>query len=317
MKLPTYWEADSIGEFDGIVWFRKNIIIPQSWIDKELVLELGPVDDMDRTFVNGVRVGGMEQVGYWSTPRIYTIAKEIVKDSSLTIAVRVLDNGGGGGIWGNGVKMKIHPKDSDESISLAGDWKYLPVAEYISNKFYVYKIEGEEFYSRPKIPIGISENTPTMLYNGMIAPLIPYGIKGAIWYQGESNSGKPDNYYELLPLLIKNWREDWGEGNFPFYYVQIAPFIYDPNTRSQVIRDAQFKTLTVPNTGMAVTLDIGEVNNIHPADKQDVGKRLALWALAKSYNKKLVYSGPIYKSMKIRKNKIVLSFDQTGKGLVL
>ena len=133
---------------------------------------------------------------------------------------------------------------------------------------------------------------------------------------GETNVGKPDNYKTLFPLMIKNWRDNWGEGDFPFYFVQIAPFDYGNSSRSYIIREAQFLTLSLPNTGMAVTLDIATVKNIHPPDKQDVGKRLALWALAKNYNKKITYSGPLYKSIKIEKNKAVLSFEEAGTGLI-
>jgi sialate O-acetylesterase len=159
-----------------------------------------------------------------------------------------------------------------------------------------------------------------MLYNAMIAPIIPFSIKGVIWYQGETNSDMPDDYNSyktLLPLLIKNWRSDWDEGNFPFYYAQIAPFMYGEKSRSQIIREAQLKSLSVPKTGMAVLLDLGIASSIHPSNKQDVGSRLALWALAKDYHKNIPYSGPLYKSMKVQKNKIIVSFDHIGKGLVL
>jgi sialate O-acetylesterase len=320
MKLPTYWEVTEVGNFDGAVWFRKKIEVPKSWENHDLVIGLGPVDDMDETFVNGVKVGGMEQVGFYATPRIYNVPKDIVNDSILTIAVRVIDNGGGGGIWGKPEEMKISLKsDTANGISLAGDWKYLPVAEFLNGKFYVYNIQDQEFYSKPKISIDVSAYTPTMLYNGMIAPIIPYSIRGVIWYQGESNSDLSsdyNNYKFLFPLMIKNWRNDWHEGSFPFYYVQIAPFTYGESSKSQVVREAQFLTLSVPNTGMAVTLDIGSLETIHPPDKQDVGKRLALWALAKNYGKNVTYSGPLYKSMKIEGSKIILSFTHVGKGLV-
>jgi sialate O-acetylesterase len=321
MKLPTLWESTEVGDFDGVVWFRKKIDIPQKWINKNLTLKLGPIDDMDRSYVNGTLVGGYEEPGYYSTPRVYTVPAKIVTDTVLTIAVRVLDNGGGGGLWGDRSKMEISPEnDTTDTIALSGDWKYLPVAELVNNKFYLYKVQGEEFYSRPKPDISIGPNTPTMLYNGMISPLIPYSIKGAIWYQGESNANEPadyNNYKILFPLMIKNWRADWQEGNFPFYYVQIAPFDYGNTSKSYVIREAQLLTLSVPNTGMAVTLDIGNADNIHPADKQDVGKRLALWALAKTYDESGKYSGPLYKSMKTEGNKIIVSFDYADDGLVL
>ncbi len=167
------------------------------------------------------------------------------------------------------------------------------------------------------MPLDLSGYSPTVLYNGMIAPLAPYAIRGAIWYQGEANTGDPALYRTLFPVMIENWRSTFRNDNFPFYYVQIAPFEYGPKTRSEFLREAQLLTLALPNTGMAVTLDIGNPKNIHPANKEDVGKRLALWALAKTYNKKVEFSGPIYKSMKKKRNSIELSFEYVGKGLVL
>ncbi|MGK9368656.1 sialate O-acetylesterase [Melioribacter sp. Ez-97] len=317
MDLPVKWESTEIGNFDGVVWFRKNATIKDEWVNKELILELGPIDDMDVTYVNGVKLGGYEEGGYWQTDRIYRIPAELVKDKNIMIAVRVIDTQGGGGIWGSSEKMKIRPADSNESISLAGAWKYLPVAEYYGGKLYLFDVKNAEYYKRPKLSVEYSSFTPTLLFNGMIAPLIPYGIKGAIWYQGESNAGNPELYKTLFPLMIKNWREEWGLGDFPFYYVQIAPYNYGPNVESQKLREAQLMTLSVPNTGMAVTLDIGNPNNIHPANKKDVGERLARWALAKNYGKKIEFSGPIYKSMKIEGNKIILTFDYTDGGLVI
>jgi sialate O-acetylesterase len=156
------------------------------------------------------------------------------------------------------------------------------------------------------------------LYNGMIAPLIPYAIRGAIWYQGESNIGGAYQYRTLFPAMIANWRTDWGQGDFPFGFVQIAPFNYggQPPAMCAELWEAQLLTLKAsPNTGMAVTMDIGELNNIHPTNKQDVGKRLALWALAKVYGQDLVYSGPIYKSMAVEGQKIRVQFDHVGSGL--
>jgi sialate O-acetylesterase len=320
MNLPTYWEATEVGDFDGVLWFRKKIEIPKSWLDTNLVLALGPIDDMDETYVNGVKVGGMLGGGFWAAPRVYEVPKTLINDSILTIAVRAIDIGGGGGVWGNSVKMQVYIKDdSSKSILLAGDWKYLPVSEYANNKFYVYGATGE-FNNRPKASIDVGPNTPTMLFNGMIAPLIPYTLKGALWYQGESNSDLPseyNNYEALFKLMIKNWRADWREGNFPFYYVQIAPWGYGEKSKSHVVRDAQFRTLSVPNTGIAVTLDIASLATIHPPDKQDVGLRLALWALAKDYHRKVVYSGPLYRSMRIQKGKVILSFDDADGGLVM
>ena len=154
----------------------------------------------------------------------------------------------------------------------------------------------------------------------MIAPLIPYAIGGAIWYQGESNASRAYQYRELFPTMIECWRQSWGQEDFPFLFVQLANFMAvkpEPGESAWAeLREAQSMTLNRPNTGMAVIIDIGEADNIHPKNKQDVGKRLALWALAKTYGRDVVYSGPIYESMQRQGNKTVLRFDHVGGGLV-
>jgi sialate O-acetylesterase len=168
---------------------------------------------------------------------------------------------------------------------------------------------------KPKSPE--HHNAPSRLYNGMIAPLIPYGIRGAIWYQGESNVSRAYQYRKLFPAMIQNWRTDWGQGEFPFYYVQIAPWKYNDKLAAAELRVAQLMAMAVPNTGMVVTTDIGDVQDIHPKNKQEVGRRLALWALAKTYGRDgVAYSGPIYRSMGVKGDKIRLSFDHTFGGLV-
>lgn len=195
------------------------------------------------------------------------------------------------------------------------------------------KSEGEKPPRRPRPPFGPGNpHSPAGLYNAMIAPLIPYGIQGAIWYQGESNAGRAYQYRTLFPAMITNWRNDWSQGDFPFLFVQLANFMaVNPEPVDSAwaeLREAQLMTLALRNTGMAAIIDIGEANDIHPKNKQDVGKRLALWALAKTYGKKLVYSGPIYKSMKRELRAVVrggalgtegrirLFFDHVGGGLV-
>jgi len=186
------------------------------------------------------------------------------------------------------------------------------------------KTEGKQTPSRPGQPMGPDNpNSPSGLYNAMIAPLIPYTIRGAIWYQGESNAGRAYQYRDLFPTMIKSWWNAWaqeGQEDFAFLFVQLANFMEvkeQPGDSTWAeLREAQLMTLELPNTGMAVIVDIGDAKNIHPVNKQDVGKRLALWALANSYGKKMVYSGPIYKSMEKKDNKIVLSFDHVGDGLV-
>ncbi len=158
---------------------------------------------------------------------------------------------------------------------------------------------------------------PTSLYNAMIHPLVPFAMRGAIWYQGESNNGEGMLYFEKMKALIGGWRQVWQQGDFPFYFVQLAPYKYGaPPTHLPAIWNAQFAALSIPNTGMAVTTDVTTINDIHPPNKQEVGHRQALWALARTYGKReYVYSGPLYRSMKIDGGKIVLTFDHVGTGL--
>ena len=322
MDLPTLWEDVELGVFDGVVWFRKKINIPESWAGLDLMLELGPIDDIDVTFFNGERVGGYEAMGFWTVERKYKVPSKIVKKGANVIAVRVVDLQGGGGIYGEQAQMKIYPADGEKAkpLKLSGNWKYLPVAQYREGNFYVFGAEENDFYTtRPDFK-GITAYTPTALYNAMIAPIVPYGIKGAIWYQGESNVGRHEQYKQLFPAMIESWRTAWKQGKCPFYFVQIAPYVYD-GENDQVLgklREAQLVTmLSVPNTGMAVTLDIGDLENIHPPDKRSVGNRLALWALAKNYGKEdIVFSGPIYKEMIKKGSRITLYFNHIGSGLV-
>jgi sialate O-acetylesterase len=183
------------------------------------------------------------------------------------------------------------------------------------------KEEGKKAPRRPRAPLGPdSPHSPAGLYNAMIAPLIPYGIQGAIWYQGESNAGRAYQYRKLFSAMITNWRKDWGQGDFPFLFVQLANFMQTKPEPAESawaeLREAQTMALSLPNAGMATIIDIGEADDIHPRNKQDVGKRLALWALAETYDKDIVYSGPLYKSMKVRRAKVVISFDHVGGGLV-
>lgn len=315
MQLPGSWEATEVGQFDGAVWFRKLVEIPAEWAGEELLLELGPIDDMDVTYFNGERVGGMEQDGLWQTERLYTVPAELVRSGANLVAVRVLDTQGGGGIYGRKEQLRLYPRSKpDRAISLAGEWRYLPITEYQNARFYQFDVAAADFFDRPKVEVEISANTPSFLYNAMIAPLVPYTLRGAIWYQGESNSGRPLEYRTLFPLMIDNWRRAWGGTPFPFYYVQIAPYDYGAATPSEELREAQMLTLSHPKTGMAVTMDIA-APSIHPPNKQEVGRRLALWALDRDYGHKQVHSGPIYKKMNIKGERIELTFDHSGSGL--
>ncbi len=319
MKLPTRWEASSLGDFDGVVWFRKTLQIPAQWIGKSLSLFLGPIDDMDETYVNGILVGKMLKDGFYKIDRTYSVPASLVTDSVLTIAVRVIDTQGGGGIWGDGKIPYLACEGIEEKLLLNDEWLSMPVAEYRGDKFYVLGLKEGGFRERPKLPVSISAYSPTTLYNGMIHPLVPFTIRGTIWYQGEANVSDPQMYQKTFPAMISSWRSVFESGEFPFYFVQIAPSDYGEGTHSEELREAQLLTmLSVKNTGMAVTLDIGNPKNIHPCNKHDVGHRLALWALAQTYRQKVpAYSGPILKTVKKEKNQLKLVFDYAGSGLVL
>ncbi|HEY0868204.1 MAG TPA: sialate O-acetylesterase, partial [Fimbriimonas sp.] len=200
--------------------------------------------------------------------------------------------------------------DGTEKLPLAGDWRYQVEAELVP--------PPQDLGPAPQTPFGPGEGwVPGGLYNGMIAPLIPYGIRGAIWYQGESNAGRAYQYRELFPLMIQDWRKRWGH-DFPFYFVQLANFMArnegPVESAWAELREAQTMTLKLPNTGMATIIDIGEANDIHPRNKSDVGRRLALWALAKDYGKRIEYSGPLYRSLKAVGSEARIAFDH-AKGL--
>jgi len=306
MSLPQHWEkAPGLGNFDGLIWFRRSVDLPAGWAGKDLVVELGPIDDRDTTFFNGVAVGSNDQ---WTTPRKYTIQGRLVKAGRNIIAVRVLDTAGGGGIYGQPGQMKLSCKGSAPQ-SLAGEWSYQVSAPLA------------KLSAPPVRAVGGSPNVVTVLYNGMLAPLLPYAIKGAIWYQGESNAGRAMQYRRLMPTLIRDWRNRFGVGDFPFFIVQLANFMAVQTTPVQSgwaeLREAQL--LTAQNdakVGLAVITDVGDARDIHPKDKQNVGKRLALSALAIAYGKTLVSSGPEFREMKVQGGKAVLSFDHVGGGLV-
>ncbi len=301
MQVPGLWEQKDIGGFDGIVWFRKEIMVPRSWIGHHLTLYLGEIDDYDKTWFNGVLVGHMDR---YNAFRTYTVPDSIVKEGKNVIAVQVTDTGGGGGLYGDPDTLKLE-KSPTFYITLAGEWKYKIGPDF------------KELPLRPQSPT--SPNRPMVLYNAMINPLIPYAVRGAIWYQGESNASRAHQYQTLFPAMIRDWRNQWRQGDFPFLFVQLANFrdVVDKPVEDDwaELREAQTMALDLPNTGMAVTIDIGEADDIHPRNKQDVGKRLALNARALVYGEEITWSGPLYKSMHIDSNKVRLTFDHIDGGL--
>jgi len=307
VQMPQPFEKAGLPDFDGIVWFRRTFELPAGWAGRPLKLGLGPIDDIDTTFVNGKKVGQMNR---YDLNRVYTIPASLLKQGENVIAVRVLDTGGEGGMTGTRDQQFVKPADGDgDAISLAGEWEMR---------------DSVPFSKLPAPPAAEDANNPnvvTVLYNGMIAPLLPFAIKGAIWYQGESNAGRAAQYRRLLPAMITDWRHRFGVGDFPFYIVQLAAFqpTYPEPRESDwaELREAQAMTAhSLGHCGLAVAIDIGEANDIHPKNKAEVGRRLALSALARTYGKKIEFSGPWYSSMKVDGNAVRLSFDHVDGGLV-
>lgn len=315
IPVPAFFE-ESLGYFDGVIWFRKEFDFSGNPQDKNYSLFLGTIDDMDVSYINGTRVGGYEKDGYWQQDRLYKVPPGLLKKGKNVVAVRVTDSRGSGGIYGNRPVGLM--KGNEMVIDMSGDWKFLPVAMIAGNSVYLFEEGSKSFANMPAAQLQLTPFSPSVLYNAMIAPLVPYAIKGAIWYQGESNVGRGKQYQILFPSMIQSWRDQWGTGNFPFYYVQIAPFNYNESVKgiTAELREAQLLALQEENVGMVVTTDIGNPVNIHPGNKQEVGRRLALWARAKTYGQEnLVFSGPLFKSMEVADGEAILSFDYTGSGL--
>jgi sialate O-acetylesterase len=303
MTLPAYLESAGHADYDGVFWFRRTFDLPANWDGGDVLLHLGAVDDVDTTWVNGELAGST--MG-WTQPRVYRVPGNLFKRGANVITVRVLDTGGGGGLYGGDDAMRLiygsvgyANRKAANTISLAGAWQCRPGASLRETGW-------------PPGDFSQDPSAPTVLYNGMIAPLLPYAMRGVIWYQGESNVGRERQYQTLFPAMIADWRQAWGGGVFPFLFVQIAPY----NTMSPEIREAQLLSWQrTSNTAMAVTIDCGDANDIHPTRKQPVGARLALAARALAYGEKLEYSGPVFDSMKVEGANAVLKFTHLGGGL--
>jgi sialate O-acetylesterase len=295
MQIPGYWTDQGLKNVHGVVWFRKDIEVPASFTGKPAKLLLGRIVDSDSVYVNGTFIG---TTGYQYPPRRYTLPDTILKAGKNTIVVRVINTSERGGF----ITDKPYTLSAGgETLDLKGTWHYKVGA-----------------MSDTLPPVTFFQYTPGGLFNGMIAPVTNFAIKGAIWYQGESNTMQAAKYHAVFSAVITDWRKQWKQGDFPFLFVQLANYI--PVKTSEKgwpeLREAQRKTLSLPNTGMAVTIDIGEWNDLHPLNKEDVGKRLALAAQHLAYHdKKIVYTGPTFLSMREEGNKIILTFANTGSGL--
>ncbi len=299
MRIPQTWENAGLN-IDGAVWFRKHVEIPAAWAGKPLVLSLGVADDFDQTFFNGEPVGatGMETPTWWNTPRRYTIPANLVRAGQACIAVRVFDQWGDGGLVGKAPMYLAPEEDEQQRIAVDGTW--------------LYRVE---LALPPRSPASAVQ--PMSLYNGMISPLVGFTIAGAIWYQGESNVDRAFQYRKLFPTMIECWRKAWND-DFAFLFVLLAGFHAHPafpgDSRIAELRDAQLATLALSRTAAASAIDLGDIEDIHPRNKHDVGKRLAYAALATCYRKPLEHIGPTFESADISGKRAVVRFSH-AKGL--
>jgi sialate O-acetylesterase len=299
MPVPGFWASQTpLGMVNGVVWFKKEVDVPAAMVGQSARLELGTLVDADSTYINGQLVGS---TGYQYPPRKYDFAPGVLKAGKNVITVRLISNGGRGGFT-PGKEYRLVA--GGQTIDLKGDWQYKLGA------------------TMPPTPGTTTfQYQPGGLYNGMIAPVLPYAVKGVLWYQGESNAGHPEDYQALLTGLIQDWRKQLKQPALPFVYAQLPNFMAVKKEPSEsgwaALRDAQRRTLAVPNTGMAVLLDVGEWNDIHPLDKQTVGHRLALAAEKAAYgDTKLAATGPLLQSAKAAGNKVTLTFTNPNSSLV-
>ncbi|ANI88322.1 hypothetical protein A9P82_02785 [Arachidicoccus ginsenosidimutans] len=299
---PKDWSQTLWHDATGTVWYRKEIVLTASQAAQSATLNLGVIDDKDVTYVNGKKIGETDN---WYTSRSYALAKGLLKEGKNVIVVKLTNAGGGGGFESNANLLSLKFSGND-SIPLAIGWSAKPSA--LSTQFGLQEQGPNSF--------------PAQLYNAMIAPFDELPIKGVIWYQGEQNTNTfeaAEEYRKLFPMLIRDWRAKRNY-EFPFLWVQLTRF--NPGSSDTLhsnwalVREGQHKALALPKTGEAVIIDLGASHNVHPTDKQDVGYRLALAGLKVAYGKNIIYSGPVFQSMKKEGNKLVLSFSNIGTGLL-
>ncbi len=301
IAIPGFWEDQGARNLHGIVWYRREIDVPASMTGKPAKIFLGRIVDADEVYIDGQKIGNTT---YLYPQRRYAIPEGLLEPGRNLIVIRVSNYSGKGGFVPDKPYQLIAGNDT---LNLTGYYQYK--AGFISTP-------GQDF----RAPAGTAtQNQPTALYNTMIAPLTNYTIKGFVWYQGESNTGKPTAYGKLLPAMIADWRNRWKEGNIPFLFVQLPGFMdynYAPSESNWALfREAQTQTLSVPNTAMAVAIDLGEWNDVHPDHKKEVGNRLALAAEKIAYGENILAAGPLFQSASIDSDRIVISFNNTGSGL--
>lgn len=306
LLAPGYWEDNGLPDFDGVVWMNKTFYVPPSMINKRLVLNLEVINDNDITWINGKEVG---RITWNEGRRIYDIPTGLLHEGENKLVVRVLNRAGKGGFKSKKEYdlciQELMKSREALTIPLDGQWLFketLPISEY------------------PKEPeVRVTNALPSCIYNTMIAPFRDLPVKGFIWYQGETNSWRAYQYRSLFPLMINDWRKQFSQGDLPFLFAQLAGFTaLTPNPEESYLaelREAQTMALQLPNTGMVVTIDVGNPYDVHPTNKQEVGRRFALEAERTVYGKPELQTSPTYKSMRVEGNKIYISFTNAANGL--
>lgn len=304
---PGYWENQGLKDFDGVVWMRKEVYIPSSMATKNLVVNLEILNNTDHTFFNGVQIGSVQ----WAMGRrIYYVPANLIKEGKNVIVVRVANTHGDGGFDSKNASdlriQEVVESDHPLIVPLSGEWLYKP------------SLPATQI---PKQPVTRANNAvPSSIYNAMVAPFADLGIRGFLWYQGESNSWRAWQYRSLFPLMINDWRKQFNQGDLPFLFVQLSGYgaLKELPVESSwaELRESQAMALSLPQTGMAVTYDIGNPYDVHATNKQEVGRRLAIEAEKLVYGKTTLQTSPVYKSMRINGNKIYLQFTNSDKGLI-
>jgi sialate O-acetylesterase len=302
INVPGYWEDQGIKDLNGVVWYRKEIDVPATMAGKAAKVFLGRIVDADILFINGRQVGS---TAYMYPQRRYNVPADVLKGGKNIVVIKVTNNNGKGGFVPGKPYCLFAGSDT---IDLKGNWQYK-----VGQVF-------ESPTSANSVASIVAQNQPTALFNAMVSPNINYTVKGILWYQGEANTRRAAEYSKLLPALIQDWRNQWNQPALPFLYAQLPGFMeynYLPSESQWAeLREAQLKTLSVPNTAMAVAIDLGEWNDIHPDNKKDVGERLALAAMKLAYGENIVHSGPIYLSSTVDRNEVIIRFDNIGGGLI-
>jgi sialate O-acetylesterase len=308
INIPGYWEDQGVRDLDGVVWYRREINVPKSMTGIEATVKLGRIVYADELYINGQKVGNTT---YEYPQRLYKIKADILKPGKNIFVIRVTNLNGKGGFVPDKPYFLLAAGDT---IDLKGDWYYRVGAVFQYRRF----IGTGGQMLRPVI----AQQSPTGLYNGMIAPYTNYAVKGFLWYQGESNADNPKGYAKLLPAIIKDWRNHWQLDDLTFLIAQLPNYMdvnYSPEESNWAeMREIQLETaLNTSYTGIGINIDLGEWNDIHPGNKKPVGERLALQAMKITYGEKnILSSGPLRKSARLEDNKIIISFDNVGSGLI-